>query len=257
MHFQKSLLRAKLAGRLEERERIARELHDTVLQSAHGLILKIQGVASQLPRKDPMRQNMEVALDQAGDLLGEARARLRDLRTLEPSIDISHAIHREGGQLSLNSSIEFQSIPKGASRPLRPGIACEIVAIAREALVNAFRHSEANAIKAEIFFERTCLVVRVSDNGRGYHLSTANQREQGLHFGIQGMRERARLIGARLIMSSCSGVGTEIECTLPAALAYAVTRSARECRANVVGRYSSGDSDSAASKLAERATARA
>jgi signal transduction histidine kinase len=67
-------------------------------------------------------------------------------------------------------------------------------------------------------------VVRISDDGRGCGVDMDSQRQNGSHFGIQGMRERARLIGARMIFSSCDGVGTEIECATPATRAYAVAR---------------------------------
>jgi signal transduction histidine kinase len=224
MQLQESLLRAKLAGRLEERERIARELHDTVMQSAHGMILQFQSVASRLPRQDPMRKSLEVALDHAGDLLGEARARVRELRTSRLFSDICRAIRREGRRLCLTSPIDFRFAVKGTPRLLHKETAGEICAIAREALSNAFRHSRAKTITAEVFFKRSCLVVRISDDGRGCGVDMDSQRQNGSHFGIQGMRERARLIGARMIFSSCDGVGTEIECATPATRAYAVAR---------------------------------
>jgi signal transduction histidine kinase len=224
MQLQESLLRAKLAGRLEERERIARELHDTVMQSAHGLILQFQSVASQLSHQDPMRKSLEVALDHAGDLLGEARARVRELRTSRLFCDICRSIRREGKRLSLTSPIDFRFTVKGTPRLLHQETGGEIFAIAREALSNAFRHSGAKTITAEVFFKRTCLVVRIRDDGRGCCVDRSSQRQQVSHFGIQGMRERARLIGARMIFSSCDGVGTEIECATPATRAYAVAR---------------------------------
>ncbi len=224
MHRHESLLRAKLAGRLEERRRIARELHDTVLQSAHGLILEIQSAVNQLPLQDPMRKNMEVALNHAGDLLGEARARVRDLRASAAFADICEAIRREGERLSPDSPIEFRFTVKGTPRPLHQDSTGDICAIAREALSNAFRHSSAKTIGAEVFFGRSCLVVRINDDGRGCPSAAASHRQQALHFGIQGMRERAKLIGARLIISSGSGFGTEIECTIPAARAYVPTQ---------------------------------
>jgi signal transduction histidine kinase len=224
MQLQESLLRAKLAGRLEERERIARELHDTVLQSAHGLILQFQSVASQLPRQDPMRRSLEVALDHAGELLGEARARVRELRTSKPCSDICRDLRREGSRFSLASRIDFRFVVKGTARLLLQGTAGEICAIAREALSNAFRHSYAKTITAEVFFKRTCLVVRISDDGRGCSVDTGAQCQKGSHFGIQGMRERARLIGAQIIFSSCDGRGTKIELATPATRAYATAR---------------------------------
>src|SRR6202789_773605 len=233
MHPNESLLKAKWAGRLEERERIARELHDTLLQSTQGLILKFQSVAGRLLPHDPVRQQIESALDQAGDLLGEARARVRDLRFLAPISNLSQGIQREGKKLSYGTSAAFGFKLEGDPRPVPPHVASEIFAIAREAITNAFAHSQATTVRADLVFNGTCLLVRVSDDGRGYEAAARRDGEEGLHFGIRGMRERARELGAQIIISSVRGAGTEIECAVPAATAYGST-------AEVTGRQGDG-----------------
>jgi signal transduction histidine kinase len=223
MHPNESLLKAKWAGRLEERERIARELHDTLLQSAQGLILTFQSVAGRLLPHDPVRRQIESALDQAGDLLGEARARVRDLRFSAPISNLSQAIQREGKNLSYSTSAAFVFKLEGDPRPVPPHVASEIFAIAREAITNAFAHSQATTVRADLVFNGTCLLVRVSDDGRGYEAAVRADGEEGLHFGIRGMRERARELGAQIIISSVRGAGTEIECAVPASTAYGST----------------------------------
>jgi signal transduction histidine kinase len=215
------LLRARWAGRLEERERIARELHDTLLQGTQGLILQIQSVAGRLPPQHPTRQQIESALDQAGDLLGEARARVRDLRSSADHSDIGSSIGRSGQLLSARTGIAFQFEVHGAPRVVRPRVAAEIHAIAREALTNAFAHSHASNVRATLSFDNASLTVRVSDDGRGFDLTRGpEQADHCHHFGILGMRERANELDAELRIVSRIGFGTEIECAIEASAAY-------------------------------------
>jgi signal transduction histidine kinase len=215
------MLRARWAGRLEERERIARELHDTLLQGTQGLILQIQSVAGRLPPQHPARQQIESALDQAGDLLGEARAKVRNLRSSASLADIGSSIARSGQLLSDRTAIAFEFEMHGALRVVRPRVAAEIYAIAREALTNAFAHSHASKVRATLSFSNASLIVRIVDDGRGFHLSQGTQQSDQGHFGIIGMRERAHELGAQLIIASRIGLGTEIECAVQASAAYA------------------------------------
>jgi signal transduction histidine kinase len=215
-----SLLRARWAGRLEERERIARKLHDTLLQGTQGLILQMQSVAGRLPPQHPTRRQIESALDQAGDLLGEARAKVRDLRSSVDYSDIGSSIARSGQLLSGRTAIAFQFEMHGALRVVRARVAAEIYAIAREALTNAFAHSRANNVCATLSFGSVSLVVRIIDDGQGFDPSQDNQQSDRGHFGILGMRERAHELGGQLLIASRIGLGTEVEFAVNASAAY-------------------------------------
>jgi signal transduction histidine kinase len=220
MHSDHPLWQAKWAGRLEERERISRELHDTLLQSAQGLILRLQSVAGPLSPHDPVRQQIESALDQAGDLLGETRACVRNLRSLNGISDLSRAIQQKGMQFSSETAVAFVFGLQGELRPVQPRVAGELYAIAREAITNSFRHARATTVRADLLVDSTWLLLRVTDDGNGYEAGGAVETVEHVHFGIRGMRERAQELGAQIVISSSRGMGTEVECAVPASAAY-------------------------------------
>jgi signal transduction histidine kinase/ligand-binding sensor domain-containing protein len=212
-------LQGRIGARHQERERIARELHDTLIQSTQGMILMFQGFAGELPRSEDMRQRMEGALDKADTLLNEARDRVNDLRITAFDSDIEQAFARAGEELFLGRGTEFSILISGAVRTLMPHIADDVYRIGREALINAANHSSASRIEVEIAFEANDLRIRVRDNGAGLTKEVI-EGGRSRHFGIQGMRERAARIGGRFYIWSGQGSGTEIELTIPAARAY-------------------------------------
>jgi signal transduction histidine kinase len=189
-------VQGRMTARLEERERIARELHDTLLQSTQGMILLFQGFAGRLKRPDPMRDQMEVALDQADRLLNEARSRVNDLRAIAPNSDLAQAIARLGAELFADGTAVFKFTISGTPRVLGPTIADELHLIIREALTNALRHAEASIVEAEIEFGADDLRVRIRDDGNGADEALLRDGAHSGHFGVQGMRERAQHIGA-------------------------------------------------------------
>jgi signal transduction histidine kinase/ligand-binding sensor domain-containing protein len=215
-----SQLRARMGVRLEERERIARELHDTLLQSTQGLILVFQGFAGRLEKPDAMRTEMATALDQADLLLNEARDRVRDIRTTGLESDLPRAITGMGEEIFAGGGIEFKLLVTGSPRPLVPAVADDIYRIGREALLNAFAHARSTAVEAEIAYESAELRLRIRDNGRGVSPEILKVGSRQGHFGLQGMRERAQRIGARFNVWSAEGAGTEIELVVPARCAY-------------------------------------
>jgi signal transduction histidine kinase len=215
-----SLLLARRAGRLEERERIARELHDTLLQGTQGLILQIQSVAGRLPPQHPTRKQIELALDEAGDLLGETRAKVMDLRSSANHSDIGSSIAKAAELLAARTTIGFTLELHGEPRQVRPCVAAEIYAIAREALSNAFTHSRANNVRAILSFNDASLIIGIIDDGRGFDSMHGLQRTDSCHFGILGMRERADELGAQLLVASRKGFGTKVEFAIHASLAY-------------------------------------
>jgi signal transduction histidine kinase/ligand-binding sensor domain-containing protein len=214
-------IQGRLGERLRERERIARELHDTLLQSAQGLILIFQGFAGQLSKPDPTRQRMEAALDHADHLLNEARARVTELRTAGINDDLVQALRLAGRDLFVEGIVKFDLLVTGTERQVSQNAADELFRIGREALTNALIHSAATVVEVEINFEATQLRLLIRDNGRGISAEVQESGGRPQHFGLRGMRERAERIGAAFNLRSANPGGTEIIVITPAANAYA------------------------------------
>jgi signal transduction histidine kinase/ligand-binding sensor domain-containing protein len=215
-------VRARLEGRLAERERIARELHDTLLQGMHGLILRFQAASDRIPERESARGLMERALERADELLNESRARVKDLRAPTSSgVELTHALAAAGEQLRLAHPVGFRATTAGAPRELHPIVRDEALLLGREALVNAFRHANASQIEADVFYGETELRMRVRDNGSGIDQTLLHGGQRVGHWGLVGMRERAKKLSANLDICSTQGTGTEIDLRVPAAVAYA------------------------------------
>jgi signal transduction histidine kinase len=209
----------RLEERVGERTRIARELHDTVLQSTQGLLFMFQAFSERLSRDDPMRDKLESALDRADQAMAEVRDRVRDLRTTDLlGSDVGSAFAKVGEELSANSGVTLNVVVKGSPRPLKSAVSDDIYRIGREALQNAFAHSSARAIEVEIVYESKELRVRIRDDGSGIDPKVLAAGARAGHFGLVGMRERAKRLGANL--ESKERAGTEIELSVPAAVAY-------------------------------------
>jgi len=215
-------------ARLQERERIARELHDTLLQSTQGLILSFQGFALQLPPASPMRERMETTLDRADQILADARGRVLDLRSAGLAGQaLPEALAQAASELAREGGPSFRAVVDGNPRELAPAIEIECYRIAREALVNAFAHAQAQAIELQVVYGALALRVRIRDDGRGIAAEVLAAGERPGHWGLAGMRERAQRFGARVELWSRPGAGTEVELTVPAAVAYQRTRARR------------------------------
>jgi signal transduction histidine kinase len=212
-------LRARLQERLDERERIARELHDTLLQGVQGLTLKLQSFAEQMPAEQPARKLMEQALDRADEMLAEGRDRVRNLRAAHASDVLPGVLAAAADRLRLDPAIEIKVRVDGAPRPLHPVVGEEVVAIASEALFNAFTHSQAEHVAVEVRYERSQLVVRVRDDGVGIERQVLERGREG-HFGLTGMRERAAKVRGQLSIRSSPGAGADVAIAVPASLAY-------------------------------------
>ena len=215
-------VRGRLEARLAERERIARELHDTLLQGVQGLIWRFQAAADRIsPPDQPARQLMEQSLDRADKLLAESRDKVKDLRTGACEIaELTQALAAEGEQLAQQYSAKFRLSVQGALRVLHPIVREEGFLIAREALGNAFRHSGAKNIEAGVTYDDAALHVRVRDDGRGISASVLESGGTPGHYGLIGMRERAKKLGGHLEIWSKPGAGTEIALRVPAHVAY-------------------------------------
>jgi ligand-binding sensor domain-containing protein/signal transduction histidine kinase len=215
-----------LEARVGERTRIARELHDTLLQSFHGLLLQLQTV-SLLLRDRPMeaREKLDSTIEQAAQAITEGRDAVQGLReSAAQNNDLAQAISTLGEELAAdpnNPRPEFRVAVEGKARDLHPIVRDEMYKIATEALRNAFRHAHARCIEVELRYDSEQLRLRVRDDGKGMDPALlAGQGREG-HYGLRGMRERTKLIGGKLTVWSEVEAGTELELCVPASKAYA------------------------------------
>jgi len=214
-------IQSRVAERLGERERIARELHDTLLQGFHGLILRFQVVNRMIPVGEKARTIMEDAMNRADMLMSDSRERIRDLRQGTGSVAPLHeALSSVGEEREPDGSITFRLVVEGALRELNPVIRDEMYLIGREAIVNAFSHSHGTSVEAEINYDRTGVRLRVRDDGKGIPAEILRASGVAGHWGLSGMLERSQRIGGQLKIWNRPGTGTEVELKVPAQIAY-------------------------------------
>lgn len=215
VHQLAARMRLRLNERLRERERIARELHDTLLQSTQGLMLRVQAARNRILPGSPALEALDSALKRADEVLAEARDRVQDLRIpLEARADLAQSLKSVGEELALGRAVTFRDSTEGETRELRAKIVQEAYCVGREALLNAFHHAQANSIELLIVYGKTALRVRVRDDGCGIDPAILEDECRAGHWGLIGMRERAREIGAQLEIRSRAGAGTEVELTV-------------------------------------------
>jgi signal transduction histidine kinase len=215
-----------LDARVSERTRIARELHDTLLQSLQGLLLRFQSASNLLPtRPDEAKERLDRALDQAEAAITEGRNAVQGLRASATTLnDLANGIAAIGAELTSDPSAGH--VPAidvevdGESRDLNPVVRDEAYRIAGEALRNAFKHAEARRIIVTLHYEARQFRVAVRDDGKGFDEETIRRQQTARHFGLSGMRERAEIIGGRLAVHSQRNFGTELELSVPGATAY-------------------------------------
>jgi signal transduction histidine kinase len=217
-------LNSRLEARLAERERIARELHDTLLQGFQGLTLHFQAALNHISGSELARTMMKKALGYADQVLLEGRERVRDLRSeATKPIDLVHELGSYGEELAKDQAAALKVTVAGSAQSIHPVVGDEIYRIAREALRNAFHHSNASSIDVEVTYDCASFCLRVRDNGCGIDQEILGVGRQG-HWGLSGMRERAQNIGGQLSIWSKLGTGTEMVLRIPAKVAYASRR---------------------------------
>jgi signal transduction histidine kinase/ligand-binding sensor domain-containing protein len=223
----------RLEERVSERTRIARELHDTLLQSFQGVLLKFHAVTYViLDRPAEAQKTLETAIEQARQAITEGRDAVQGLRSSSlVSSDIAQAISTFGEELATTptgqNSPSFRVLVEGVPRDLAPLLRDEIYRITGEALRNAFRHAHAQRIEVEIRYDQWQLRLRVRDDGKGIDPTILNGRGRPGHYGLPGMHERAKLVGGKVAVWSELNSGTEAELTIPASIAYAKSSAAR------------------------------
>jgi signal transduction histidine kinase/ligand-binding sensor domain-containing protein len=214
-------------ARVGERTRIARELHDTLLQSLHGLMFRFQAARNMLPgRAEQAMQALDGAIARTEQAIAESRGAIRDLRSEQlAQSDLAELLTSMGQELMAFEDANrdgpvFRVIVEGERRRLSPILHEEVYWIARELLRNALQHASAHRIEAEIRYEDHLFRLRIRDDGKGMDPKVLEAGGRAGHWGLPGVRERAQKLGVRLDFWSEAGAGTEVQLTVPAAVAY-------------------------------------
>jgi ligand-binding sensor domain-containing protein/signal transduction histidine kinase len=235
LHLQRIMwqFNMRLEERVNERTRIARELHDTLLQSFHGLLFRFQAARNMLPRRpEEAMQALDGAINRTEEAIAEGRSAIQDLRS-EPTAtrDLAHLLTATGQELAEEDnggsqdanhhSPVFRVTEEGERQALSPILQDEVYRIARELLRNAFQHAQARQVEAEIRYDHAQLRLRIRDDGKGIDPKILQEGSRAGHWGLPGICERAKRIGGRLDFWSEAGAGTEAELAVPASVAYA------------------------------------
>jgi ligand-binding sensor domain-containing protein/signal transduction histidine kinase len=215
----------RLEERVAERTRIARELHDSLLQGFHGLMFRLQAVRHQLPdRPEAAAQALDEALSRGDETVEQARVAVTDLRNFGATgIDLEAALRamaQDVPMLRRADAPDCRIVVEGEARDMVPLVRDDVLQVAREAFSNAVVHARARVVQVEIDWGTERFTLRVRDDGVGLDARTIAQGREG-HWGLQGIRERARQVGGILEIRSAESAGTLVELTIPAARAYA------------------------------------
>ena len=222
---------ARLDERVAERTRIARDLHDTLLQSFQGLLLRFQTAYALFDtRLAEAKEVLGSSIDQTAQAITKGREAVQGLRasTVERD-DLARAIttlaEEIAAEASSHAAVELRVGVEGTPRTLHPIVRDEIYRIGSEALRNAFRHAEPKQIEVELRYDERQLRLRIRDDGKGIDAKFLTAEGHEGHFGLRGMRERAKLIGGKLSVWTAPDLGAEIELSVPASRAYTASPS--------------------------------
>lgn len=228
-------LNVRFEERLAERTRIARELHDTLLQSLHGLMFRFQAARNMFDRRpEEAMEALDGAIKGTEEAIAESRDAIKDLRLERTAAsDLAALLTEAGRELETLEGANadrptFRVIIEGERQELLFGIQDEVVRIAKELLRNAFQHAHAHQIEAEIRYDDRALTLLVRDDGRGIDPKILKGGGRPGHWGLPGISERAKQIRAQIDFWSDSRAGTEVQLTVPGKVAYkAPNRPAR------------------------------
>jgi signal transduction histidine kinase/ligand-binding sensor domain-containing protein len=220
-------MRGRLEERLLERERIAQDLHDTLLQGLLSASLQLSVAKDQIAPDTAAKPLLDRIFHQLRQMVDDSRNTVRGLRTqqVDPA-DLERAFSQIPQDLAAAEKIEYRLIMEGTPRSLRPVIRDQVYRIGREAIANAFRHSRGSVIEAVLDYGRDRLHIVVRDNGCGMDPQILRSGREG-HWGLSGMRQRAATISATLKVLSGVGAGTEVDLIVPGSVAFVPSRPKR------------------------------
>ena len=213
-------IRDRWAARVAERERIARELHDSFLQGIQGLLLRFNTVARSMPPESPTRKSMEEALGLSNEIMLTGRRLLQDLRDTSRAATLSEELEAIGRGFQGLYATEFSMSSLGKERPIDPFVTDELFKVGREAISNAFRHAQARSILVALEFRDRDLKLSIRDNGVGIEERLLIEGKKVGHWGLPGMRERVAQLHGNIRFESRHGIGTTVEVKIPAHRAY-------------------------------------
>jgi signal transduction histidine kinase/ligand-binding sensor domain-containing protein len=230
VHQLRRRLEQRMEDRLNERTRIARELHDSLLQGFQGLMFRLQAVRQLLPaRAGDAAKSLDSAMQVGDQAIGEGRDAVQNLRSSSfDDRDLATSLSALGAELEAGidppSKPEYRVVVEGRPRELTAVVRNEAYRIAREAICNAYHHSKAGRIETEVSFGDTDLTIRVRDDGIGLDPRILERGQRPGHWGLPGMRERSESFGGQLHVWSEGNMGAEVELRIPAEIAYSVPR---------------------------------
>ncbi|WP_343615371.1 ATP-binding protein [Novosphingobium sp.] len=213
-------LRKRLEERTRERERIARDLHDTLLQSVQALIFRVERARKKMEPGSPAFTELDASLEQAEDVLEETRRTVQGLRLWDDDPDLDHLLARMVTRFAQAPDIKTRLQVTGPMVPLNAEVGEEVERIIGEALTNVLRHSDATEVMIAAHVGRRGLRISVSDNGGGIPEDVLAAGQRAGHFGLLGMSERAKRLSAKLEIASSGERGTEITFVIPAIVAF-------------------------------------
>ena len=213
--------------RLEERTRIAQELHDTLLQNFLSASMQLGATVNGVPSESPVKGRLDRVLQLMEQGIEDGRKALQGLRLPDTApLDLIQAFSGIQRELAVPSDVEFRISVIGEKRPLHFAIQHEIYRIGREALINAFRHSRATRVEVDLEYADSDLRMKVRDNGCGVDPRVLDAGREG-HWGLAGMQERATKIGGLLKIYSNASAGTEVELSIPSSIALELSLASR------------------------------
>jgi signal transduction histidine kinase len=223
-YLNRESLEQRLEDRIKERTRIARELHDSVLQGFQGMMFRLEAVRCLLPtRPEEAAGHLDAAIDTGLAAINEGRRAVGELRVPGPAgTDLPQAFAALGSEFENDHTTtpNFRVLVQGRAIALKPIVRDEVYRIAREAVRNSFRHARAGLIEVEIVFAEGTFTVRVRDDGVGLDPAVLEDGFRKGHWGLPGMRERTLEFGGELEVWSQRNAGTEIELRIDARIAY-------------------------------------
>ena len=207
-------LRARFTAVLDERARIARELHDTLAQSLTGMSVQMEAALGTLDPEgeSAARRHLQRVRTMVTASLAEVRRSIWVLRAqAAPAPDLEAVLEDSLAQLCAQGAARFELRVEGPSRAVPAETQRHVLRIAHEAVTNAVRHAAAGTIEVVLRYEAGALRVQVRDDGRGFDAAAASAER----YGLVGMRERAQVLGGELEIESRPGAGTRVECRIP------------------------------------------
>lgn len=216
-----ALIHLRMRERQAERERIARELHDTLLQGVQALLLRVHNWEMEPAIPERHQREIHIVAGQARALVVETRQRILGLRSSAlRSLELAAVLKSLLGRQRVVGGPRLTLGVVGQPRPVSEVALQQVISIAREALNNAQRHANATRIDTSLEFRGDLLRMSISDDGIGIDYRVGNRLHQGTHFGIMGMRERALELGGRLWIGGNEGGGTLVTLVVPARVAF-------------------------------------